>query len=465
MSVSTPDLRSLGRSATSALIPPPRVRWGTRVALPLLILLIAAGLLAYAARSVLVPATGVWVVPVVPIADRAGRDPASASLSTKSSVIVQAPGWIEPNPYAVTVQALADGVIKEVLVLEGERVNADQVIARMIDNESRLTVRLTEAEFDAQRAAFDRAQAELKGAEARSAVIRDELDRKKPLGAAGGVSEGQLARLQLQLTAADRDVDAAKAAIAEAEARVKSHRVICEEARLRFNRMEIRSPSAGVVMQRLVEPGTRISMNAPSSDAAPMGVVRLYDPARLQARVDVPLADAGKIAVGTAAEIVSEASPDLIFEGEVIRIVPEANIQRNTVQFKVGIKNRDQDSGVLKPEMLTRVRFLGYGPAQSAGSAREGLVDSHVGIPADLVREAKNGIGRVLVADFSHGTTGPHAELREVMLGQTQADGLIEVLAGLNPGDRLIADAPPTLKEGDRVRVLGEKKSGREAMP
>ena len=65
--------------------------------------------------------------------------------------------------------------------------------------------------------------------------------------------------------------------------------------------------------------------------------VRLYDPARLQVHVDVPLADAGKVSVGQRANIVVGVLPDRTFEGEIARIVPQADIRRNTLQVKVRI--------------------------------------------------------------------------------------------------------------------------------
>lgn len=459
MTATPADLRSLSRGPSVIAIPKPRIRLGTRVLLPLAILLSAAALIAYSARATLMPSIDVWVVPVVasPEMPADGTSDAAAA-QAPSTVLVQAPGWIEPNPYAVTVQALAEGVISEVLVLEGEPVAADQVVARMIDNDARLSVRLAEANFDAEKAGIERAQAELKAAEARAAEVRDEAERKRPLCESGGISEGQLARLELRLSAAEREIDAFRAAVAVAEARVKSHRVLCDEARLRFSRMEIRAPSDGVVLQRLVEPGARISMNTLGADAA-MGIVRLYHPDRLQVRVDVPLADVSKIVPGggTHAEIETEAVPGVVFKGEVIRVVPEANIQRNTVQFKVGIKDPGPNAAALKPEMLARVRFLGKGAASTIGANPHAATPFRTNLASAQIQIESEEKGHVWIADHSHGTSGPVALRRPVILAQSSTIGRTDVLEGLNPGDRIIVDPPPTLREGSRIHILGEK--------
>ena len=67
-----------------------------------------------------------------------------------------------------------------------------------------------------------------------------------------------------------------------------------------------------------------MSAGAASSGRGMSGaVVRLYDPARLQVRVDVPLVDAAKVGVGTAAQITTEALPNVVFRGSVTRVVHE----------------------------------------------------------------------------------------------------------------------------------------------
>ena len=57
---------------------------------------------------------------------------------TPSTVVAQASGWVEPDPYPIYVTALSDGVIEKLLVLEGDKIEADQVIAEMVDDDARL---------------------------------------------------------------------------------------------------------------------------------------------------------------------------------------------------------------------------------------------------------------------------------------------------------------------------------------
>lgn len=445
-----PDLRSLSRPGGAA-VPRPPTRWGTRVLLPAGIILVTAGMLGYSALDSFMPTVEVWVAPVVV---REDDQSGAAAAAGEPAVLVQAPGWVEPNPFAITVQALAEGVIEQVLVLEGQSVEADQVVAKMIEADARLAVRSADADFEARLAALERAKAEHKASEARASEVEDELRRKRPLVESGGISAGQLARLELRLSAAERERDAASAAIEVAEADVKTHRVMCEEARLRHSRMEIRSPARGTVMQRLVEPGTRISMNAPQGEGGTMGIIRIYDPAHLQVRVDVPLADAGKVAVGTRAEVEAEAAPGVVFVGAVVRVVHEANIQRNTVQFKVAIEN---PSPVLKPEMLTRVRFVGSRTGAGEAAAGAGSAGTSTDIDRRLLQVEAGSDAKVWLVDRSAGGSGPLARLRAIKIDGHSRGDRVRVLSGLNPGDRLVVDPPATLREGARLKILGEK--------
>src|SRR5215510_5980547 len=97
---SHPSLSALATPGSGA-VPRPPTRWIVRVVLPAVIVLAVVGLIAYSARSALVPGTPVWVVPVV--AKPGAGLTAAASGQTNAAartLITQAPGWIEPDPYA-----------------------------------------------------------------------------------------------------------------------------------------------------------------------------------------------------------------------------------------------------------------------------------------------------------------------------------------------------------------------------
>jgi multidrug efflux pump subunit AcrA (membrane-fusion protein) len=169
----------------------------------------------------------------------------------------------------------------------------------------------------------------------------------------------------------------------------------------------------------------------------------VYDPRKLQVRVDVPLVDAAKVGVGQAAEVVVDVLPDRVFHGHVTRIVNEADIQKNTLQVKVAIADPSPE---VKPEMLARARFLAAARPAATG------VEQRVFAPEALMQRGANGQARVWVADQGRNV----AVSRAVAVGRGRVNDWIEVEEGLQPGDRLIADPPMGLADGDRINIIGE---------
>lgn len=463
MSATKTDLTSLTRTRADAAVPMPGRKWRTRVLLPMVVLLAAGGVLAYAARASLIAAVPVHVVPVIQKESQPGETDAAHTQAMDQAparrVLVQAPGWIEPDPYAFTVPALAEGVIREVLIVEGQRVEAGEVLARMIDEDAALALRRAQAEVEEREADVIRATADHAAAIARTDELRDDLNRKKPLVESGAIGAAELTQLELRVRAAERGIAAADGMLAQSRAAERRARVMLDEAALMLARMEIRSPISGIVMQRMVEPGVRISMGSGNAEGMTAAVARLYDPSKIQSRVDVPISDAAKVAVGDDAEVMTEALPDMVFKGIVSRAVHEANIQRNTVQFKIAITD---PSPVLKPEMLTRVRLLGSptaatGPAPSEHAQSPSMSPGvTLLLPEEAILDRAGETGHVWLVDQRDPVQRAVARKTEVGLAP-DAEGYVRITRGLRPGDRVIVDAPATLTEGARVRILGEK--------
>lgn len=508
----TSTLESLSRgSSRENTVPPPARRWISRLLIPLALLATLALLLVIAARESLSPTLDVEVVPVVA---------KTGGTVERGTTTVQAPGWVEADPYAVTVAALAPGVVRDVLVLEGEPVDAGQVVAVLVDDDADLALaraeaRLRERESDveliratltaaetnwanpyeheraiaAAEAALASRQAELAKLdhelEVEAAVLRDLEDEATRLEKAldrEAVSEARVVQTRLRreaqaarlaalraeqpireaavrdaeatLAAAKRayelriqqtrDLDQSRAELARAEAQRDLARVERDEAALRLKRMQVRAPIAGTVMRRLVEPGTTLT-SSPGGN----GVVRIYDPDRLQVRVDVPLADAAKIGVDTPAEITVEVLPDRVFEGRVTRIVHEADIQKNTLEVKVAI---DEPIAALKPEMLARVRFIA---GSSTGADEIATGGAHrLFVPESLVVQS-DGEACVWIVEQQ----GRRAVQRTITLTGRRSGEWVEVSGGLQPGDRVIATHLSDIEEGTRVRIVREARS------
>ncbi len=483
----------------------------TRFVLPALLLAGFGLLLAHAGRESLYPPRPVTVVPVISSQTEMDQ-PADTPL-------FRAAGWAEPRPTPTVVTALAEGVVDKLLVVEGQEVKEGGVVARLVTHDARIALDAAEAEVKLREGELAAAKVILKAAAARldqplhlKAEVADadaalakaetEMERLPHLlraaqhrqryakrtydalqGASASFPEASIRKAKADLDEAEtavgdaearkkrlpaevaalkekrdahklrlerktdevRQAGEAEAAVQVAEARLGQSRSLRDAARLRLERMEVRAPTSGRVLALVARPGTRLMGQDPRTLHDASSVATLYDPASLQVRVDVRLDDVGKVTPGQKAKIETAALPGRSLEGEVLLATSQADIGKNTLPVKVAVKD---PPATLKPDMLCQVTFLA--PPRPAGPAKEGSEPYRLLVPRQLVEPSGEG-GRVWVADLLSGT----ARTRTVRLGLTAGD-LVEVASGLDPTDRLIVAGRDGLRDGDRVRVVGE---------
>ncbi len=408
-------------------------------------------------RGRLLPAAEVKVAIVLATPGEAAPPSAAAASGT---MLFQASGWIEPDPYATKATSLIDGVVETVSVLEGQRIQQGDVLATLIDTDARLALSVTEQKHRtlvsgraAHEASISSAGKRLQAARAQveaAGTLRDEaadhlsrfegmprnaipatdvvsarlrLNREKSLTrvmeAGGEEQQAEVQRLELEGKVKDDEIAAAAIEV--------------EQAKLTLSRTRIVSPIAGRVLRLHAAPGQKkmLQDNDPESST----VAILYNPEKLQVRVDVPLADAAGLQVGQAAKIRCSLFPDRTFQGEVSSITGVADLQRNTLQAKVRILDPvDQ----LRPEMLCRVEFL--------GSAATAATAGNVAALATWVPLSAVADGHVwLCHPESHIVTR-----RGVEPSQEIRDGFVRIETGISPGEWVVL-SPTDLSDGQRV--------------
>lgn len=322
--------------------------------------------------------------------------------SSFAGSIVQAPGWIEARPYATLVPGLVDGTVTSVKAIEGDAVKAGQVLA---------TIDARPFEEAEQQAAGAYAMARADSAQAR---LQHTLAEAR-------LSVGEAAQV---------DVDLAAAQLARAEGAELMARGAWERAALDVERCSVVAPVDGVIFERRVEPGERIGVEHENAGA----LFALFDPAKVQVRCDVPLADAGNVLPGQLAEITVDAFKGRTFHGTVLVGGFRADIAKNTLQVKIGL---DDAEGLLRPDTLTRVRIMV--PGSNGASARTQVV-----VPAEwVVRDGTR--ATVLVMDGG--------SLRRVDLGEVTdtGDGWLIAGDGVRPGEVIVHPSHASLPDGTRI--------------
>ncbi len=212
-----------------------------------------------------------------------------------------------------------------------------------------------------------------------------------------------------------------------------------DRAQLALDRTRITSPMAGIVLHLHAAPGKKrmLDMDDPKSAV----IVELYDPNKLQARIDVPLTEAARLQPGQFVELVSDLLPDMTFTGKVTRISGEADLQRNTLQAKVTIENPDKR---LRPEMLLRGKFYETRSSSATGGGANSPTTQRLALYVPEAAIIENSSAWVVSSEST-------AELRQIKLGNDSRDNHRRVIDGLKSGEHVILPPHTDLKEGTRL--------------
>jgi HlyD family secretion protein len=211
------------------------------------------------------------------------------------------------------VGAEAAGVVEQLEVREGDRVKRGQRLGALRPGE--VPARLAQS-LASQEAASRTLQAE--EAALRRAV--QELTRARELAERKLVSAAELDRAESEVEVQRARAQAARARVGEATAEVG-------RVRPEFGRREVRAPFDGVIVQRLVEPGTSVGSSTVWFALAEMDVVELY--------VETDENNLGKLAVGQSAIAVAPAYPDQPFNAKLVQIGPNVDTDRGVVGVRL----------------------------------------------------------------------------------------------------------------------------------
>jgi len=501
------DLQSLAVARSAPSGPDLRLprRWVSRVVLPFALVAGFLGVVLWASWDAVAPPAEVKVVPVR--VQTGTIEPVGRELFRANGWVEPL-----PRPTDVTVQTEGMYRVKEVCVYPGDRVTAgkelvvldtarakldletadrqhakwqaaakaaraDETKAGVAVTNAEAAVALAKAEGsgDVNTATADAAKA---GASVRAAEltveVEDELWRSK---AVTSDVKLKLARQTLDVAKAERDAASAKLAAAKvrAEVRVKQAELAVATAKadraslsaraeqadkdvtvaeaevrkvnLELERAQVVAPFDALIMGLHVRPG-RVVGGKDSLPESKGAVVTLYDPKKLQIRVEVPVAKFALVRRGSPAEIeLEDVLPGRKLPGVVSYDSHLANVSRNSVPVTVELTGQPPDE--LRPDMIAAVRFLA--PPSSGPSKTESV--RRITVPRKLL--ITDGDVRVWVVDPVAG----RADLRIVELAPGEKDRqseTAEVIGGLNPTDKLISTGREQLKAGSRVKVIGE---------
>jgi RND family efflux transporter MFP subunit len=284
------------------------------------------------------------------------------------------------------------GMVTRVLVEPGQWVAKGQVLA------------LVDRSVQTQTAASLNAQIAVARSDA--AIAQSELDRAQTL-----VTRGFLSKADLERKAATRDA---------ALARVKVAQATLGEANARTNRLDIRAPSAGLVLTRAVEPGQIVGPGTGT-------LFRLADGGQMEMRAQISEADLRGLRIGARAQVTPVGGSDS-FTGEVWQVSP-----------------------VIDPtsrQGIVRIA-LSYNPAlRPGGFASASVVSGMTDVPqlpnSAIQSDEKGNFVYVMGA-------GDKIVRRAIKVGEVSDSG-VSIVEGLNGTEQVVLSAGAFLTPDQKVR-------------
>ena len=345
-----------------------------------------------------------------------------ASSGGGAAAVLNASGYVIARRQA-TVSAQVTGKVAEVHVEEGMVVKKDQLLARLDDSTVRPSYELALRQLEA-------ARKELAEIEVRLAEAERSLRRTTELRSDKLVSEAALDQAQSEVAALRARLEASRSQVKVAEGTVRVREQNLDD-------LLVRAPFDGVVVSKDAQPGEIVSPMS-SGGFTRTGIATIVDMDSREIEVDVNEAFINRVHDNQKTEAVLDAYPDWVIPSHVINVVPTADRQKATVRVRIAF---DELEPRILPQMGVKVSFLeAREEAEGSPSARPA-----VRLPASAVFEQ----------DGSRYVWRVHDEEVERVAVRTAAerDGNVDVIAGINPGDVIVARQVEGLAEGASVKT------------
>ena len=310
---------------------------------------------------------------------------------------------------ATAVSFTSMGVVKRILVKEGQLVRRGQLLAEIDPSTSSNTVEVAHA-------SLNQAKDMVKQAEATYNQAKDAYDRMKLLHDNGSLPEVKWIEAETRLAQATSALNTARSGVASATATEKIARKGLADTRLY-------APVSGVIGKKQLMAGE----TALPSQA----VVNILDISTVKVKVAVPESEIGSINAGTATSIKVDAIGRSYKGGRIEKGV-QADALTHTYDIRVNVGTRDFK---LLPGMVANVSFITKG---SQGVGRQS-------IPVTSVQKKSDGTLFVWTVDNNN-----TVHRTRVKIGETHGNH-VTVVDGLGVDQRIVTEGYQKLSEGTKV--------------
>jgi RND family efflux transporter MFP subunit len=297
------------------------------------------------------------------------------------------------------------GTITRVNVREGDAVRRGQVLITIDEAQSR-------AGYQGASAGLQASQQAIAAANADYALAESTMRRYQTLFDKRSVSPQEYDEVKTRLAAAKARRDAAHASSVQAEAAVS-------EANTAVGFTRIRAPFDGLIIAKLADPGAMAAPGVP--------LLTLEDPSRFRLEAMVDESQIGAVHLGTTVPVAIDSLGNQAIAGKVVQIVPAADPASRTFTVKIDLPANPQ------------IRSGLFGRARFPRGERESILVPQAALLHRGQLDAVYVVGKDEIAS-----------LRYVTLGKPSA-GEIEVLSGLENGERIVAQTDQRELSGKRI--------------
>ena len=347
----------------------------------------------------------------------------------------------------IKVGAEVSGQVTRVLVDFNSPVTAGQVLAEI--DPTRFKARVQQAQAQVALAQASQAQAEAGIIRARTdlEIQTREYGRQQELTQSGFVSKSRLDVVANQLAAARASVKTTTAQLASTRAQISQSNAELTSAMLDLRRTIIIAPTSGVVINKLVEPGTTVAASFQTPNLFEIAA----DTIRMQVEASVDEADIGQVRDGQTVSFTVDSYPESRFPAVVRQIRKAATETQNVVSYLV-ILEVDNGDGRLLPGMTANVEII------------TGKIPNVVRVPsvalrfqpraADKDKKLASDTGKPETARYVYIETSDRyrPERRRVTVG-LEGETFAEIRSGLKAGEKVVVRSrsikPKTAAETD----------------
>jgi len=379
---------------------------------------------------------------------------------------VSADGNIQPTTI-VKISPDVPGQIIELPVVEGQRVKKDVLLAKIFPDNYRSALDQAEASFNSSKASVSNSQAQLVSSQAQYDNQKTIYERNKKLFGQGAISQADFDASKAAFETADANLKSAQDNIDASDYNAKSAEATMKQAQDNLVKTSVLSPIDGVIVGLLVKQGERVVGTAQMAGTEMMSVADLSN---MEADVNVNENDIVNVKVGDTALIEVDAFVNRKFKGIVSNVSNSANVTANASSSVDQVTNFTVKIHVL-PSSYTDLMPPGtndspFKPGMSCTADIQVKSGNHLlsvpigavttrkgkGLSSDTSRgKNKNSKGQVAPQDSAHECVflyqNGKCKMMRVTTGIQDADN-IEIKSGIKEGDEIVSGPFTAVSQG-----------------